>query len=323
MVSGMRILVTGGGGFLGAALSTALAARGDTAIAFDLRIPEHLAMAAAATPHIVTRTGDITDDAAVAALFDADKPDAVIHCAAVVSIKGEETAREVFRINFDGAINVFRGMTKAGIKRVLHISSEEAYGAFASDIIDETHPLNPLYAYGISKVAVEQLGRTYSVTDALECINLRTSWVYGPNLPRLRVPRDFVEAAVDGRPHHLASGGETRVDQTWIDDFVDGVLLCLDHENHPYDVYNIASGTAPSFTEMVEYIRELVPGCDISIGPGAYQREGTVKMPRKGALDCSRAEKVFGYIPKYDLKAGLAAYIQSYRRADNGQREIG
>lgn len=319
----MRVLITGGGGFLGSALTLALARRGDSVIAFDMHIPEHLSLAAAKLPNILPRAGDITDETSLGQIFADEKPDVVIHCAAVVSIKGVETSHQVFRINLEGALNLFKSMKAAAIRRIIHISSEEAYGEFQSDIIDETHPLNPLYAYGISKVAVEQLGRTYALTDGIECINLRTSWVYGPNLPRLRVPRDFVEAAVDGRAYHLDRGGASRVDQTWIDDLVRGVLGSLDHDSHPYDTYNIASGTAPSLSDMVEYIRELVPGADISIGPGAYEREGSVRMPRKGALDCSRAESVFGYKPMYDLKAGLAAYIEAYRMNTARHRENG
>ncbi len=174
--------------------------------------------------------------------------------------------------------------------------------------------MNPLYAYGITKVAVEQLGRTYKLTAGLDCINLRTSWVYGPDFPRMRIPRDLLEAAIDGRPLHLKQGGDSAIDQTYIDDFVQGTLLALDHNNHPFDAYHIASGTAPTLFEMADYIRELVPGADISIGPGTYQHAGVVDIPNKGALDCSRAGEVFGYRPRFDLRAGLAAYAEAYRK---------
>ena len=64
---------------------------------------------------------------------------------------------------------------------------------------------------------------------------------------------------------------------------------------------------------MVEIVRDLVPGADISIGPGAYKHDGTIPMPRKGALDCTRAREVFGYRPRFDIRAGLTAYLAHIR----------
>ena len=307
----MRVLVTGGGGFLGVAVSKALAARGDTAIAFDAFISPQLTAAAALTKNIVPVTGDIADMANVCQVFQAHEPDVIIHCAAVVGVIASlSSPTNVFRVNVNGAINLYEAMRLYGLKRMIHVSSEETYGEFQMDVATEDHPMNPLYAYGITKVAVEHLGRTYALTAGLETINLRTSWVYGPHFPRLRVPQDLLLAAATGKSLHLKQGGDSAVDHTYVDDFVNGTLLALDHQDHPFDAYHIASGTAPTVFEMVDYIKEMVPEADISIGPGKYQHAGTVDIPRKGALDCSRAAQAFGYVPKYDLKAGLKANLE-------------
>lgn len=311
----MKILVTGGGGFLGVAVCKALAARGDTAIAFDAVVSPQLAKAASSEANIVVAQGDIADMANFCQTFKAHEPEAIIHCAAVVGVIASlSSPSNVFRVNVEGAINLFEAMRLYDVQRIIHISSEETYGAFQMPVATEDHPMNPLYAYGITKVAVEHLGRTYKLTAGLECINLRTSWVYGPEFPRLRVPRDLLEAAVDGRPLHLKQGGDSTVDHTYIDDFVAGTLLALDHPDHEFDAYHIASGGAPSLFEMVEMIKDLVPGADISVGGGVYQHAGVVDIPAKGALDCSRARQAFGYEPKYDLRAGLAANIDYYRQ---------
>jgi len=89
-----------------------------------------------------------------------------------------------------------------GVKRVIHISTEETYGDFLTPVIDEDHPQKPLSVYGLTKLAAEHYGRVYSRDHGLECINVRTCWVYGPHLPRLRMPRTFVEAALRGEPFH-------------------------------------------------------------------------------------------------------------------------
>lgn len=155
-----------------------------------------------------------------------------------------------------------------GVRRMVHMSSEETSGHFQADRIDENHPQHPVMTYGISKVAVEQLGRSYAQRYGIECLNVRACWVYGPDLPRARVPNTLVAAAVAGKPLHIQSGADFRVDHTYIDDIVDGTVRVLDHRDHPFDAYHIASGKASSLAEIVAILKELVPGADLSVGPG-------------------------------------------------------
>lgn len=307
----MRVLVTGGGGFIGTSICKALAERGDTAIAVDMFISPHLTKVARNHKNLLIRQGDITDMASLCRIFKEERPDAVIHAAAVVGIVNSMmSTSNVFRVNLGGTINLFETMNLFDVKRVIHISSEEIYGVCESNLITEDHPQNPIYAYGISKLSVEHLGRTYQITQGLECINLRTTWVYGPELPRIRIPRDLLEAALEGRSLHVSNGADSKIDHTYLDDFIQGTLKALDCRDHPYDAYHIASGTCPSGLEMVDYIKELIPNADISLGPGPYKHAGEFEVPRKAALDCARAKEAFGYEPKYDLKEGLAAYLE-------------
>lgn len=307
----MRVLVTGGGGFLGAAVAEALIARGDTAIAFDTQFPS----AGIAAPERYLRVqGDITDMAALAQTVLTHKPDAVIHCAAIVGVLSSiGSPVNIVRINVEGSINVFEAMRIGGIRRCIHISSEEAYGAFRADRIDETHPLEPVLPYGICKATVEQLGRTYRDLHGLEVINLRTSWVYGPALPRDRIPRNLVLAALQGRPLHIPSGADTAIDHTWVGDWVAAVLAALDHRTHRYDVYNVSSGQASTVTELAQIVSELVPGAQLSVAPGQYRHGNQIELVKKGALDITRAKHELGWAPKFDIRSGLAAYVDALR----------
>ncbi len=307
----MRILVTGGGGFLGAAVTKALIARGDTAIAFDTHFP---GADLSASENYIRVPGDITDMAALAQTVLTHRPEAVIHCAAIVGVLSSiGSPVNIVRINVEGSINVFEAMRVGGIRRCIHISSEEAYGAFRADRIDETHPLEPVLPYGICKATVEQLGRTYRDLHGLEVINLRTSWVYGPALPRDRIPRNLVIAALQGRPLHIPHGADTAIDHTYVDDWVTAVLATLDHGQHRYDVYNVSSGQASTVKELVQIVSELVPGAKLSVGPGPYRHGNQIELVRKGALDISRAKEEFGWAPKFDIRSGLAAYIEALR----------
>jgi nucleoside-diphosphate-sugar epimerase len=310
----MRVLVTGGGGFLGVAMVRALVARGDTAIAFDTQ----LAGLADSGPEsrLVRTPGDITDMANLAQALLAHRPDAVVHCAAIVGVLSSLASPiNVVRVNVEGSLNLFEAMRLAGVRRCVHLSSEEVYGPFRADRIDESHPLDPVMPYGICKAAVEQLGRSYRDLHGIEVINLRTSWVYGPGLPRERVPKTLVEAVLAGRALHVASGADTAIDHTYVDDLVSGVLAALDQREHRHDAYNIASGAAATVADLVRIVCELVPGAQLSVGPGPYRLGDRVELVRKGALDVSRAAVELGWRPRYDIRAGLAAYVVAARKA--------
>jgi nucleoside-diphosphate-sugar epimerase len=96
---------------------------------------------------------------------------------------------------------------------------------------------------------------------------------------------------------------------------VAAILAALDHTQHRYDAYNIASGTAATVAEMVAIVRDLVPGAQLSVGPGAYRHGDRIDMVRKGALDVSRAAAELGWKPRYNIRSGLAAYVKAVREA--------
>jgi UDP-glucose 4-epimerase len=310
----MKIFVTGGGGFLGSALCNALVRRGDRVTAFDLNFPQVLKPDS--DNGLTLWRGDVTNPNHVMVAIKAAEPDAIIHAAAIVGIKpAVENPREVLRVNLGGSLNIFEAMQVFGVRRVIHISSEEVYGDIPSGLASEDHPTFPVMPYGVTKLATEHLGRSFRDIHGIECINLRISWVYGRSLPRPRVPKVLVDAIVERKPLHLREGGDSRMDHTYEDDFVAGTLLALDHKNHPFDTYNLASGTAPTLKELVDTLRSIEPTADISVGPGVYKHNETWPLPKKGALDSSRAAMAFGYRPNFDLRQGLEAYLAVCRDA--------
>jgi UDP-glucose 4-epimerase len=311
-----RIIVTGANGFIGAEVVKALAARGDEVVAFDIVVGPVLRALQHRHANVRIVPGEITEWHHVAQLIRDARPDAVIHCAAIVGVIASVDAPfATMRVNVEGSLNLFEAMRLFEVKRVINLSTEEVYGHFTADRITEDHPCFPVMPYGISKFAVEQLGRDYRRNYGIEAINVRTCWVYGPGLPRARVPKTLVDAAVEGRPLHVASGGDFRVDHVYIDDLISGILAALDKPEHRHDVYHLSSGEAPSLFEIVDIIRQLVPDCDIAIGPGQYLYGDRIQVVRKGALDTTRSRAEFGYIPQFGIRQGLAAYI-SARRAE-------
>ena len=216
------ILLTGAGGFLGGAVARALRARGDKVIGLDCG-PNASALktAAASDPGFVALEADICDAEKIDANFAEHRPDAVVHCAAIVGVLASlASPARLFRVNIEGSVNLFEAMARHDCARMIHVSSEEIYGEFLAPCIDETHREAPLHAYGISKSAVEHLGRSYRATHGLDCINIRTSWVYGPGFPRDRVPVNLIRAAAGGRACHVPGGAGERIDHTYLDDAV-------------------------------------------------------------------------------------------------------
>lgn len=311
------ILVTGACGWLGSAIVDALLGRGDRVVAVDLAVTPPMAARSAQDSRLVAAAVDLGEWHQVVRAFEAYRPDAVIHAAAIVGvIQAADIPLKALHVNVAGAVNLFEAMRLAGVKRVVHVSTEETYGDFQAPVIDEDHPQKPLSVYGLTKLAAEHYGRVYSRDHGLECINVRTCWVYGPHLPRLRMPRTFIEAALRGEPYHQPDGGNLAVDQVYIADTVAGVLLALDKPQHRFDAYNIATGVAPTLRDTADAVNRAIPGAQITVGDtGLYHHGGRVLTAVKGALDIRRAEAELGYRPRYDLQQGIEATIAATRAA--------
>lgn len=311
-----KILVTGACGWLGTAIVGALLDRGDSVVATDLAIAPEAAALAASEPRLAVAAADLGEWHQLVRLFETHRPDAVIHAAAVVGvIQAADIPLKALHANVEGSVNLFEAMRLLKIKRVVHISTEETYGDFQLPLVDEDHPQKPLSIYGVTKLAAEHYGRVYSRDHGLECINVRTCWVYGPHLPRLRMPRTFVEAALRNEPFHQADGGDLAVDQVYIADTVAGVLLALDKPEHRFDAYNIATGVAPTLRDTADAVNRAIPGAKITVGDsGPYRHGGKVLSAVKGALDISRARAELGYEPQYDLQRGIEATIDATRQ---------
>lgn len=309
------ILVTGGCGWLGGAIVRALLDRGDTVIAADISIPPAMVALAASSSRLSTEAADLGEWHQVMRLFQKYRIDAVVHTAAIVGVVfAADAPIKAMRVNVEGSVNVFEAMRLCGVRRVVHVSTEETYGDFLSPKIDEDHPQKPTSVYGVTKLAAEHYGRVYSRDHGLECVNVRTCWVYGPHLPRLRLPRTFIEAALRGEPYHEPEGANLAVDQVYIDDTVAGTLLALDKEVHRFDAYNIATGRAPTLRDTAEAVNRAIPGARITVGEGGvYRHGGLVPTATKGALDIERARIELGYEPKYDIQKGIEATIAATR----------
>jgi nucleoside-diphosphate-sugar epimerase len=308
------VLITGGAGFLGSHIARALVQRGDRVVIYDnfsAGLPQNLIDL---QDKLKLVNGDILDLSFLIRTIMAEKVKRIIHTAALVGFAASiEKPALTARINIEGTLNILEASRLVGVERIMDISSEEVYGHFQYEPADENHPFSPSAPYSISKVAAEGFDRFFHTFFGLDVVTIRTSWVYGPGLPRARPPKTFIENSVKGISTKMDSGADHRVDHTYIDDFVQGALLAFDVKNPKSRVFNIASGKAYTFSQMARMVEEIVPGPKISVGPGLMKYSETVEGPQKGALNIQRAQSELGYQPQYDLFKGLIKYVESLR----------
>ena len=307
---GDSILITGGAGFLGAHLARALARRGDRVVAYDnflSGVPESLNDL---QENVKLVHGDILDVTFLIRTMIKEKVKKVIHTAALVSFAPSiEKPALTAKINIEGTVNVLEASRILGVERMLDISSEEVYGTFQYEPADEDHPLSPTTPYAITKTTAENFEKFFHKFFDLDIVIVRTSWVYGVGLPRPRPPKTFVENSLKGVPTTLDWGADHRIDHTYIDDFVQGTLLAFDVKAPKHRVFNIASGEGHTYREMVRMIQKIIPGSNISVGPGLIMQSEDLNAPQKGALDIRRAATELGYRPRYGLFEGLKQYV--------------
>lgn len=311
-----KVLVTGGSGWLGSAVVRRLLAQGDAVVSVDLLVSPEMDVAAQEDTKLVNRVADLTDAESIKQVMLQDKPDAVVHCGAIVGVlQCADIPAKVTRVNVEGMANLLEAMRAAKVGRMIHVSTEETYGDFEAPVIGEDHPQKPTSVYGLTKLAAENFARVYSRNHGIECIHVRTCWVYGPNLPRPRMPKTYVDAALRGAPLVEPCGGDFAVDQVYIDDTVSGLVLALNKQDHRYDTYNVATGAAPTLGEVAEIVNAAIPGAAVRIEPGPYYLDGKILSARKGALDISRARSELGYEPQYPIEKGIALIIEEARKA--------
>jgi UDP-glucose 4-epimerase len=298
-----RILVTGSMGLVGRALQEALVARGDACVAFDSRAPD-------GGGH-----GDLCDQSALRAA--AAGCTGIVHLAAVSRvILGERDPAACWRTNVDGTRHVLHAALAARSRPwVVLASSREVYGEAQRFPVAEDAPLQPVNAYGRSKVQVERLGAEARVAG-VNVAAVRLSNVYGCvyDHPDRVVPA-FARAATQGAPLRVEGATHT-FDFTHIDDTVAGFLTlmqALDAGEHALPTLHFVTGRATTLRQLASWAVELA-GSESQVyeaPPRTYDVARFCGCPR-------RASAVLGWEARVPVRLGLARLIDDYRRGGAG-----
>ena len=299
----MRILITGGAGFIGSAVADAYLADGhDVAVVDDLSAgdPGYV------DPRVRLYRVDVTAGE-IDAVFAAEQPDVVNHHAAHVSVRRsvEDPQRDA-TVNVLGAINVLEAARTHHARRVIFASTGGAiYGEQDGPPADESHPCRPRSPYAVAKLAVEYYLDYYRATYGLDTIVLRYANVYGPRQNphgEAGVVAAIMERLRAGQTPTIFGDGEQVRDYVYVGDVVRANLASL-HAEIPRDetaVVNIGSGVGTSVNRLWTLI---VATTGATVTPSyAPARAGDV---RRSVLDASRAKRALAWEPEIDLALGI------------------
>jgi UDP-glucose 4-epimerase len=310
----MRILVTGGAGFIGSHICDRLLSLGQhVAIVDNLSTGKRENLPAEATFYEI----DIRDKG-LDKVFEAELPEVVIHEAAHANVT--ESVRNPgydAAVNIAGSINLLDCCVRHDVDRVVYANTGGAlYGEACYLPADESHPIDPVSPYGVSKHAVEQYLYAYRENHGIDYVVLRYPNVYGPRQDphgEAGVVAIFTLQLLTGRqPTIFGDGSKTR-DYCYVSDIVDANILALNSKTT--GIYNLGRGIEISDLEVFETVQEAV-GTQIEPMFAAV-RPGEVEHI---ALDASKAERDLGWKWKVDLVDGVAESVAFYRQVSERMR---
>ena len=306
----MKMLVTGGAGFIGSHICNRLLKEGHEVICLDNFDPYY-------DPGLKRENvkpflengkfdlieGDIRDRSLVQEIMGRDM-DYVFHYAAQAGVRiSIENPLKTHEINTTGLLNILQACLDSHVKKVVCASSSSVYGEVRYLPLDEEHPKMPVSPYGVSKLAGEHYCRVFSEVHDLRITVLRPFTVYGPRMRPDAAIAIFTERALKNHTIEVFGSGDQTRDFTYIDDVVEATILAM--ERGDGEVYNIASGARISINELAEKIIEAV---------GSKSKIVHTPPPKGDAphtlANVEKAAKELGYNPQVDLNRGLQRYIE-------------
>ncbi len=314
----MRVLVTGGAGFIGSHITETLLAKDHRVVVldnldpyYDLGIKEHNVEVCrdAGGDRFTFVEGSMTDEELVEEVFDEHGVEFVYHEAARAGVRTSVEQPTFYEENnVGGLLTLLEAAVDADVERFVNASSSSVYGRPDYLPYDEEHPNYPKSPYAVTKLAAEHYCTVYSSLHGLPTVSLRYFTVYGPRMRPNMAISNFVSRCVNGGPPVIYGDGEQTRDFTHIDDVVEANLTLLETDAADSKVLNIGSTDNITINELAEHVIAET-GVDVE----SVHQEAREADARHTHADVSKARDLLGYDPDVDIREGVSRFIRWYR----------
>lgn len=310
----MKILITGGAGFIGSHLCEKYTIEKHTVLCLDNFMNSNLGNIRNLLNYRNFKlvNGDTRDfDLLEKVIHDVE---AVIHLAAQIHVdRSILEPKLTYDINVFGTLNVLELARRYDVEKVVHTSTSEVYGSAQYTPMNEQHPLNAPHPYGASKVAADRMCNAYIQTYGLNVCIMRPFNTFGPRQKDTGyggVISIFAKHILSDRPPVIYGDGKQTRDYTYVKDLVEAYDLVLKYDKPIREPINFGTGKE---IKIIDLARKIIGVC------GKQRKIKPVHVaPRPGEVkrlvaDYSRAKKLLGWEPKYTLSKGLTEFINWYK----------
>jgi len=330
--SGRRIVLVGGAGFIGHNLALKLKSLGAEVFVIDgLAVNNYHSIKnnADAIPNselylsIIQQRLDLLKDKNISfteldsrdynklsETFGEMNVDSLVHLAAVAhadrSNKDPYSTFDHSLRTLENSLDIARS-SSLNINHFVYFSSSMVYGTFQTESVAEETPCEPLGIYGALKFAGEKMVIAYNQVFDLPYTIIRPSALYGPRCVSRRVGQVFIENAMQGLEISIQGDGSSRLDFTYIDDLVSGMVNVLENDNSKNQLFNMTYGESRSVAQMADILAQHFPGIKINYLPKDKL------TPDRGTLCVDKAREMIGYNPQFPLERGFVDYINWYK----------
>ncbi len=312
----MKVLVTGGAGFIGHNVVRILESQGHECIVIDT-CTDYGFIPKEELTYLVDnrlkriksriRSIDIRESTFVDTIFKTYEPEVVIHMASFPRQKVvEQNPVLASDVMSNGLINLLEKSKKYAVKKFVYISSSMVYGNFETDV-DETAQCNPIGQYGIMKFMGEKLVEDYSRRGCFDHVIIRPSAVYGEWDVEDRVVSKFMTKAMRGETLKV-NGPDEVLDFTYVEDTAQGIVLAATKESANGNIYNITRSEQRQWNlkDAAELAIKIAGQGSLVVAPR------DLSFPKRGRLDISRAVRELGYTPQVNVEQGFQRYYDWY-----------
>jgi UDP-glucuronate 4-epimerase len=314
----MRILVTGGAGFIGSHLVEKLLAGGNQVVILDdfndyyePRIKHE--NIAGFVKDVVVHQVDLRDARAVQNVFHHENFDAIMHLAARAGVRPSIAHPHLYYdTNVAGTLHLLEAARATGVRRFVFASSSSVYGMCKTiPFSEDFHLTQTISPYAATKIAGEFLCSTYAHLYSMRAVALRYFTVYGPRQrPDLAI-HHFTRRIHAGQAINQFGDGSTRRDYTYIDDIIQGTMAALKYEGPLFDIFNLGESETIALRDLIGAIeRELGKKAHINQLP---EQPGDVPLT---CADISKARRLLGYAPRTSLREGLPRFVKWFLESE-------